>query len=307
MIQGPYEVDPENPLLTSAGKPHIELQKAGHASLVETQTHEWYLVHLCGRLVGEHRRCMLGRETAIQKVQWTDDGWLRVWGGGNDPKVEVLAPELPEHGFGPEPARDDFDLPELGVHFSTLRVPTDRSWLSLAERPGHLRLYGRESLASKHRQSLVARRLQAFKVKAETCVEFAPDHFQQMAGLICIYDTQNYFYLHVSRDAGLGQCLRVAACDNNAYDEPLEQAVSIAGWTRCYMRVNVDHAALWFSCSRDGETWATIGPTFDATQLSDEYCQEGHFTGAFVGMCCQDLSGARRHADFGYFEYHEEV
>jgi xylan 1,4-beta-xylosidase len=29
------------------------------------------------------------------------------------------------------------------------------------------------------------------------------------------------------------------------------------------------------------------------------------FTGAFVGLCCQDLSGKNRHADFGFFTYQE--
>jgi xylan 1,4-beta-xylosidase len=29
------------------------------------------------------------------------------------------------------------------------------------------------------------------------------------------------------------------------------------------------------------------------------------FTGAFLGICCQDLSGRRRHADFDWFEYTE--
>jgi xylan 1,4-beta-xylosidase len=30
-----------------------------------------------------------------------------------------------------------------------------------------------------------------------------------------------------------------------------------------------------------------------------------NFTGAFVGMCCQDLAGTRRPADFDYFVYRE--
>ena len=30
-----------------------------------------------------------------------------------------------------------------------------------------------------------------------------------------------------------------------------------------------------------------------------------NFTGAFVGMACQDMSGAGRHADFDWFEYRE--
>ena len=41
--------------------------------------------------------------------------------------------------------------------------------------------------------------------------------------------------------------------------------------------------------------------------LSDEATAPGlpNFTGAFVGMACQDLSGAALAADFDYFEYRE--
>jgi xylan 1,4-beta-xylosidase len=30
-----------------------------------------------------------------------------------------------------------------------------------------------------------------------------------------------------------------------------------------------------------------------------------NFTGAFVGMACQDMAGTLQPADFDYFEYHE--
>ncbi len=30
-----------------------------------------------------------------------------------------------------------------------------------------------------------------------------------------------------------------------------------------------------------------------------------NFTGNFVGVCCQDLAGTGRHADFDYFDYEE--
>lgn len=41
----------------------------------------------------------------------------------------------------------------------------------------------------------------------------------------------------------------------------------------------------------------------DASILSDEACNEGWFTGAMVGICCQDLTGFGTYADFDYFEY----
>lgn len=42
-ITGPYEVHPNNPLVTSRNNPHLPLQKAGHADLVETQHGQWYI------------------------------------------------------------------------------------------------------------------------------------------------------------------------------------------------------------------------------------------------------------------------
>jgi len=32
-----------------------------------------------------------------------------------------------------------------------------------------------------------------------------------------------------------------------------------------------------------------------------------NFTGAFIGMACQDLSGTARPADFAFFEYQERA
>ena len=45
----------------------------------------------------------------------------------------------------------------------------------------------------------------------------------------------------------------------------------------------------------------------DASLLSDEAgkTEHGNFTGAFVGMACQDTSGRARHADFHFFRYRE--
>lgn len=75
-IDGPYEIDPINPILTSKHDPFLTLQKAGHASIVETQNGEWYMAHLCGRPIPTSGRCILGRETALQKM-------VRMMGGSD--------------------------------------------------------------------------------------------------------------------------------------------------------------------------------------------------------------------------------
>lgn len=301
-LTGPYEVHPDNPILTSKGKPELALQKAGHADLVETQNGEWYMVHLCGRPLPKNR-CRLGRETAIQKVQWGEDGWLRLEGGGNEPKLRVPAPDLPAHPFAEENTRDDFDSAVLSRHFATLRTPLGEDTLSLTERPGYLRLKGRESLHSLFCQSLVARRQQHFSFEASTCVEFEPRSFKQMAGLICMYSTDNFYYLKISHDETMGKCVSIATCDNHDYDEPAEAVVPVNGWKRCYLKTVVSYSELRFYYSEDGENWNPIGGVYDASTLSDEYSERGTFTGAFVGMCCQDLDGTRKAADFDYFSY----
>jgi xylan 1,4-beta-xylosidase len=307
-IEGPYEVHPENPILSSANEPELALQKAGHASFVKTQSDGWYLAHLCGRPLERAgsvcRHCNLGRETAIQRLVWGDDGWPRLAHGANTPNVSVPAPDLPDHAFELEPGRDDFERTELSVQFQSLRTPLDQNWISLTARPGFLRLYGRESLNSRHYQSLIGRRLQTFKARAETCVEFQPRTFQQMAGLAVIYDTYNWVYLRISRDQ-LGRTLALITSDNGNYDEPLAEEVSVEDTPRIFLAVEFDNEVFRFQFSRDGASWVPIGPDFPSAKLSDEYCGGLGFTGTFIALCAQDLSGNRLPADFDYFEYRE--
>ncbi len=312
-LGGPYEVDPAGPLLTSSQQPDLKLQKAGHASLVQTQTNEWYIAHLCGRPLPQAKTCNLGRETALQKVDWTEDGWLRLSHGGNRPALKVTPPNLPEFPFERAPAKDDFDQAELNIHFNSLRQPFSEEWVTLRERPGYLRLKGRESFNSTFRQSLIARRQQAFTIEVETVVEFLPDNFQQMAGLVYYYNTKNYYYLNISWDEELGKRLGILSSNRGIYAEPLEREISIEGLEKCYLKALISDERLQFYYSKDGENWQSVGPVLDASRISDEnaemimddYFLDQGFTGAFIGMCVQDLSGQMKHADFDYFSYRE--
>lgn len=123
-MYGPYERDPKNPIVTSVPmesyerqdpdhlktkyyNPESILQKSGHGSYVELSTGEVYLVHLCARPFAPELRCTLGRETAIQKMMWTTDGWLRMADGSNLAKPEVPESSLPEYPL-PKPPEFDF-------------------------------------------------------------------------------------------------------------------------------------------------------------------------------------------------------
>jgi len=317
-ITGPYELDPQASVLTARDNASLALQKAGHGELVETPAGEWYLAHLASRPlrlapeVSPHKFpdgertgwcCVLGRETCIQKVEWSADGWLRLSSDGTDPQVEVPAPaELPETPWPTVPERDEFDAPRLDVHWSSLRDPVDDSWLSLTERSGWLRLRGRDSLFSLFHQSLLAKRLTSFRCIVETCVEFEPDHFTQMAGLICYYDTRQHYYLRITHDETHGKVLGIVLTDDGAYDELLNSQVPIGGWKRTFLRAEIDREHLQFSASPDGAAWQSIGPSLDMAKLSDDYGSTLRFTGTMIGLCAQDVGGTFKHADFDYFE-----
>lgn len=304
-IEGPYELHPQNPVLTSSGSPNAKLQKAGHGSLVETREGEWYMAHLCGRPLPSRGRCILGRETAIQKVVWKEDDWLYLEQGGRAPIEKVQAPNLPLVVWEKLPEMDDFNRKELGYPYQSLRVPLTEESMSLSERPGYLRLKGRESLGSCYDQSLVARRQQAFSYDAETALEFQPDTFQQMAGLVVLYDINNFFYCNVTWEEELGKVLTVSACSKGRYTVLSISPVALNEIERVYIKAEMRYDQLRFLYSLDGESWNQIGGYFDSSILSDDYMEPVQFTGAFVGLCCQDLSGLRKPADFDYFKYKE--
>ncbi len=318
-VFGPYEMDRtpfavpgEAPsLLTSRHHPELPLQKAGHCDLVETQNGEWYVVHLCGRPLEQRnppdaprfanvKRYMLGRETAIQKVEWTEDGWLRLANGTNLPDEHVPAPELPNCPWPTLPEKDDFDAPELSPVWQTLRLPLGEDALSLTARPGHLWLYGGSGLASRFKQSLIAQRLTEVNAHIETVVDFTPECFKQLAGLILYYDYDNYIYLHVTHDEQLEKVISLLVAENKKYSYPIGH-IPIAGDKTVRMAMDVKDGYVTCRYAVGDGCWQTIQHRIDGSFLSDEACNEGWFTGTMVGLCCQDLPGDKRRADFDYF------
>ncbi|WP_339310081.1 glycoside hydrolase family 43 protein [Paenibacillus sp. FSL M7-0896] len=303
-LTGPYETDPDYPVMTTAHDLTYAFQQAGHGSLVETQSGEWYMAHLCTRPIpGTGKLNPLGRETAIQRCVWTEDGWLRLAHGGKLPALRTEAPELPPHPFDALPERDDFDGRVLGYPYQSLRVPFDESWVSLQERPGFLRLRGRESLSSLFDQSLIGRPIQHFACTVTTCLEYKPDSFMQMAGLVLYYDDKDYYYLRVTADELRGVALGVVMCQAGKYAEISSMQISVKDWERYYLKAEIHGRDIMFYASRDGEVWTAMCTPLDFGTLSDEHGGKLGFTGSYAAICAQDLDQQARAAYFDYFEY----
>ena len=317
-VWGPYEKDPMNPILTSNPavsnerqdpdhlkpkyfNPDIMLQKAGHGSYVETALGEVYMVYHCSRPFVPELRCTLGRETAMQKMEWTPDGWLRAC-GGNLAKEEVEESKLPEYPAAQIPEFDDFDSEELGMQYYAPRI-SPKSFADVKARPGYVRIRGQESRTSLNKVSILARKLTSVYAQVTTKMEFKPEIHQHSAGLILYYDNMNYINLRKYYSQTLGQsALSIIHLENGEKTELLNTRIPVED-VPVYLRLKIQGRQSWFEWSYDGENYKRIGGLFDTTKFSDEYCKYGEFTGTFVGMTCADRVLHKHYADFDFFEY----
>jgi xylan 1,4-beta-xylosidase len=308
-IWGPYETHPQKHILTSKDSQHAALQRAGHGDLVDTPDGKTYLVHLTGRPTTQKRRCVLGRETAIQEAFWQDD-WLYVL-NGPIPSLHVEVPGVRDETKYWAEQRYVF---EDGLHkdFQWLRTPEPERIFEIENKK--LTLFGRESIGSWFEQALVARRQTHFSFDAETEIDFYPTDERQFAGLIAYYSRYNFFYLTVTADShGQREILIMsseASWPSGALKLPLPEALQISSVGDCNVKLalTVRGRELQFYWGIDGFTRprVKIGPIFDASVLSDEcggHQEHGSFTGAFVGMACSDLNGTVLPAKFEYFVY----
>lgn len=71
--------------------------------------------------------------------------------------------------------------------------------------------------------------------------------------------------------------------------------------------MKVEFEKLQFLYSLDGLRFEKIGPEMDASSLSDKACDQGWFTGAMVGIWCQDMTGDAIAADFDWFIYNTSI
>lgn len=313
-----FETEPDGPFITNFDTPDMEIQKQGHGALVNTPSGEWYYASLCARPwnhTNESRHdprgwSTLGRETAIQKVEWDDQGWPRIV-GGHGGQVEVEAPKdaILSAGSADHSRHDEFDQPALDLDWNTLRVPFTAKMGHTGK--GYLELVGRGSLASNFDVSMIAQRWQAFNFTAETKVKFDPFSYQQMAGLTNFYNDKHWSWVFLTHDENRGKVIEVAENNRGNYTSYLkDHAVKVPDDVdEVWLRTQVEKQAYYYEYSFDGQEWHRIPVELDAAVLSDDYVLQtygGFFTGAFVGLAAVDYSGYEVPAQFGYFDYQEK-
>lgn len=72
-VWGPYEDSPYNPIIRTENRQERWCSK-GHGSLVDTPEGDWWIIYHAY----ERGYYTLGRQTLLEPLEWTEDGWFRV-------------------------------------------------------------------------------------------------------------------------------------------------------------------------------------------------------------------------------------
>ena len=190
-LMGNYEPCPYNPIMRQMDE-KAAIQRAGHGKPVCTQNGEWYMVYLCGRMIGDGYS-MLGRETALDPITWTADGWPLV-NMGNGPSVLQKKPNLLECGSRKKNA-DRFK-------WVTPRAP-EADGVTFLEK-GYLVKGSRYPLSSVHARNILLQRQTSFCFSAKAVMKVPKLEIGQEAGVTCYYDENTWANFYLGRnEAGL--------------------------------------------------------------------------------------------------------
>jgi len=314
-LNGPWEADPENPVKYAPHLTKADLQGPGHGELVKTQSGEWYLSYHVYELNYE----TLGRQTCLEAVKWSEDGWWRP-ANGKIPPTSILKPDLPERNYTLQES-DDFNNDELGLQwfFHTRPDYSGEAW-SLSEREGFLRIRSSKKPAelTEKLERFFLQRMTRKEFSITTKLQFVPES-DGMAGLLLYNDPQNYVLFGVtsSEDSiAVEVRTRFGIFDYSADFFKRESSKGVdkifakiieKPSDAYYLKINiVDPETAYFYFSADGDKWTEVkglAPMFIGKGgIPDLGWKCGRWTGAAMGVFFLNYSeDSNAFADFDNF------
>ena len=276
---GNYEPCPFNQIMRQED-PKQAFQRCGHGKPVQTPNGEWYMVYLCGRQL-DGKWSLLGRETALDKITWTADGWPMV-NKLQGPSVLAKKPELPI--FEAKKESERFGGQPLGMQWVTVREPEEN--FAEVREDGVYLLGSKTDLCEVSARNLLLQRQTAFDFTAETKFSFAALKDGQDVGMTCYYDENTYLKFGVFAEGGK-HYLKVQEHVDNETWESFAVELNPAGG-RSEIVLNCETKGLerrFFFWLDDAEEFTHVGTLSNVYYLCDEGIRRGkRFTGAMIGI-----------------------
>lgn len=311
-IDGPWEQDPNNPVMQANDDTGAVFQGPAHGTLVEVSKDEWYVTYHAFEL----SHYSLGRQMCMEPIEWTSGGWWRPV-NGRIPSTKSKKPSLQEARYELA-SSDEFDKAKLGHQwfFHTKPDFSGESW-SLTDRPGYLRIKTHQGDISSPESlpNVFLQRVDAKKFELSARVEFDAKSGSEAAGI------------HLWHDPGMNFWLASAIKDGNKifevgkYDNGVKSIIwsvpNIIGNT-VYLKIAVDgEERTVFYFSADNKLWTRIGSSvYFGTSVDDlrdgiagspdlgwiGIKKRNTWTAATMGVfAVQNGANAANHADFDWF------
>jgi len=240
-IEGPCENSPYNAIIRTTSAAERWWSK-GHATLVEGPRGKWYVVYHAY----ENGFYNLGRQTLLEPVDWTADGWFRAAGYDVARPIPKPAGEAVPHGM---PLSDDFSTNKMGVQWTFYNgTDADRERYRYENRTLVLKARGTTPADSSPLWFVCGD--QAYEVEVE--IDIDPG---TTAGLLLFYNRRLY--------AGL-------ACSTSSFimhrygTERVSDKPAHLGRT-LHLRLANDRHIVTIHYSQDGQKWERFGTRMEVS------------------------------------------
>lgn len=275
-VLGPWEDCPHNPIVRtwSADEPWWS---RGHATLVEGPAGDWWMVYHGY----ENGYRTLGRQTLLEPMAWTPDGWFRALGGDLSrplPSPRGGVPSAPPPGLS-----DDFTADRFGVQWTFHQPARDDTDRAHYEPGGGLRIgaRGTSPIDSPPLTCIVGDR----SYEAEISLDLIGD---AEAGLVLFYNHKAF--------VGMGFTPDLVKLFE--YADELVWARKPDGARRLRLRVRDDrHIVTWWYSHDEGGDWARLDTRMEVSGLNHNVF--GGFLSLRIGIYAAG-TGEVRLRDFRY-------
>lgn len=275
-VHGPWEHCPANPLVRTQSDEEPWWSR-GHATIVEGPAGDWWMVYHGY----ENGYRTLGRQTLLEPIQWTADGWFEAKGGD-------LSRPLPKPRGG-KPSRNGYALSgaftpaRLGVQWC-FHQPRPQEMQRVALVGGLLRLLGAGT--SPADSSPLACIVGDRAYRAEVTLEL--EGAAAEGGILLFYSPKAFVGLGFTADT----------VKTFQYAEELEWARSPHATQSVRVRLTNDGNVVTYEYSHDGgRSWTLHGTRMEVSGLHHNVF--GGFLSLKVGIYSTG-EGAVRFSDFSY-------
>lgn len=297
-LMGVYEPCPYNPIMTQRDYA-APITCCGHAKPVQTQDGDWYIVYLCNRSL-DGKYAMLGRETCLDPMTWTPDGWPIV-NKLDGPSTLQKKPNLKPAPNEPSASYDSFDDGKMKPFWMFAGIPEPDG---IVIKDSRLYIKGSvEPLSSRTATNITVRRQPDFNFDVICKMDVGIDlNYEQNYGITGYYDEMTFFTYGIYRNGSNGYALKLFEKIDDV--ERFTHYVSIPEVTDCiYLKIETDGLRRVFYYSIDGKNYRKVYTADNIYYLCAQAIKKGkRFTGAMVGMYAYGGKGSTIYAAFDEFQ-----